>query len=109
MEAVAADGEVLGFTIREVNSCDSEIPEGSWMVALGLSYHCPSWDIFKLFPHMYDYHWWRKDEDGTWSHKLGANPISYTDNDGSPIYDPENCSRAPYEYILAYLIVTPTN
>ena len=107
IEATAADGEVLGFTITEVDSCDAEIPEGAWMVALGLSYHCPDWDFLKLFPHMYDYHWWRRDEDGTWSHKLGTNSISHVDEDGLPIYDPKSASRYPYEHFLAYLIVTP--
>ena len=41
----------------------------------------------------YDYHWYRQDRDGGWSHKQGLTEISYRDASGNFIYDPQVCNR----------------
>jgi hypothetical protein len=43
-----------------------------------------------------DYHWYRSDTNGMWSHKPGQTPARNTDNSGRSIPDPNNCDRGPY-------------
>ncbi len=40
-----------------------------------------------------DYHWYRQNYDGTWSHKLGTAMITNLDNSMQKILDPEYCDR----------------
>jgi hypothetical protein len=40
-----------------------------------------------------DYHYYREDKDGFWSHKDGGNPVKRFDADGFPIINPQTASR----------------
>jgi hypothetical protein len=40
-----------------------------------------------------DYHFYRQDSDGWWSHKDGANQVKRYDADGKPIWNPETAAR----------------
>lgn len=40
-----------------------------------------------------DYHWYRQDADGYWSHKPGSTPVTNVDSTGRRIYDPQLASR----------------
>jgi hypothetical protein len=40
-----------------------------------------------------DYHWYRQDTDGKWSHKPGITPITNLDASGKPIADPAKADR----------------
>lgn len=40
-----------------------------------------------------DYHFYRQDRDGMWSHKDGANPVKRYDARGEPIFNPERAAR----------------
>lgn len=40
-----------------------------------------------------DYHFFRQDSNGQWSHKPGGTPVTNLDADGRPIYDPKLASR----------------
>lgn len=73
----------------------SVVPEGTYKVAL-VSY-------------TYDYHWYRQDSDGYWSHKLGTTVVRRTDNSGDLILDPETCDRGLYSNFLGFYAVTPWN
>ena len=42
----------------------------------------------------YDYHWYRKDDDGTWSHKNGWRPASRHDAHGQIILEPRQGAEA---------------
>ncbi len=44
-----------------------------------------------------DYHWYRQNSDGTWSHKPGSNNVIKTDYQGKIIYDPAVADRR-YDY-----------
>ncbi|HEX4792884.1 MAG TPA: hypothetical protein VH370_03775 [Humisphaera sp.] len=46
-----------------------------------------------------DYHWYRQDPNGYWSHKLGEYPIMVTDSDGNPITDPRTAAQH-YERLI---------
>jgi len=44
----------------------------------------------------WDYHWYRKDRDGKWSHKMGNTPATNLDNSGNVITDPRTANRGSY-------------
>jgi len=50
-----------------------------------------------------DFHWYRQDDNGCWSHKPGQTPVTNLDNSGTPITDPANCNRGDYEF-CCYMI-----
>ncbi len=68
-------------------------PKGTYKVAL-VSYD-------------FDYHWYRQNADGTWSHKPGTTPVKNCDNSNEIILDPQFCDRGKYENFLGYFAVTP--
>ena len=53
-------------------------------------------------PHFLDYHWYRRDSNGMWSHKAGETPARNTDNSGQLISNPETCDRGPYTNFCGY-------
>lgn len=54
-----------------------------------------------------DYHWYRQDADGLWSHKIGLDPVKRTDESGNLIIDPYTADRGSYTTFLGYYAVTP--
>jgi len=40
-----------------------------------------------------DYHWYRLDSNGMWTHKPGGGPATNLDNSGNPISNPETADR----------------
>ena len=46
-----------------------------------------------------DFHFYRLDSDGTWSHKLGEEAPSNLDNDGNTITDPRTANIGPYQFV----------
>lgn len=53
-----------------------------------------------------DYHWYRCDNDGQWSHKAGfGSEATELDDDGNVIADPANCARGQYCHFFGYLVV----
>ncbi|MFX0116649.1 MAG: hypothetical protein ACFFB3_19020, partial [Candidatus Hodarchaeota archaeon] len=40
-----------------------------------------------------DYHWYRRDRNGNWSHKLASNPATDLDASNNPITNPETADR----------------
>jgi hypothetical protein len=51
-----------------------------------------------------DYHWYRQDQIGCWSHKPGQTAARNTDNSGKAIKDPKTCDRGPYVNFCDYMI-----
>lgn len=51
-----------------------------------------------------DYHWYRQDKNGCWSHKPGSTPVINTDNSGNTITDPRTCDRGNYTDFCMYMI-----
>lgn len=49
-----------------------------------------------------DYHWYRRDAYGAWSHKPGQTAATNLDNSGSPISDPQYADRGPYTDFCGY-------
>ncbi|MNI43709.1 hypothetical protein D3C73_980490 [compost metagenome] len=96
ISAVVSDMSQLGRTIR--SSTYSETPgSNEYKVALVIA------------PGV-DYHWYRQDSDGGWSHKPGLTNITYKDASGNYISDPQTCDRnysyANYSTWGGYYIVS---
>lgn len=51
-----------------------------------------------------DFHWYRQDDVGCWSHKPGSTPVRNYDNAGQPITDPKTCDRGPYTDFCSYMV-----
>ena len=73
------------------------LPEGTYRVA--------------LVSGSFDFHWYRQDSDGYWSHKPGTDVVRRTDDIGNLIVDPEVCAKNTnmYPNFLGYYAVTPWN
>ncbi len=54
----------------------------------------------------YDYHWYRKGNNGKWSHKPGHTPATLLDNSGNPITDPRTADRGSYNNFCTFMQVT---
>jgi len=55
-----------------------------------------------------DYHWYRQDNSGCWSHKPGQTQARNTDNSGQQIVDPRTCNRGPYTVFCTFMITKRT-
>jgi hypothetical protein len=51
-----------------------------------------------------DYHWYRQDNVGCWSHKPGQTAVRNVDNAGKAISDPRTCNRGPYTDFCSYMV-----
>jgi hypothetical protein len=54
-----------------------------------------------------DFHWYRQDKTGCWSHKPGATAVVNTDNSNNPITDPQTANRGGYTQFCSYMITRP--
>ncbi len=78
--------EAFGLTLVKSGSENEPAPDGFYKVALFVA------------PGL-DYHWYRQDRNGYWSHKLGEYPVMITDSDGNPIVDPRTAAQH-YEKLI---------
>lgn len=53
----------------------------------------------------YDFHWYRQDANGLWSHKPGCTPARNLDDSDKIITNPETCNRGPYTDFCGYFCV----
>ena len=49
-----------------------------------------------------DYHWYRRDANGMWTHKPGGTAATNLDNSGNPITNPETANRGRYTVFCGY-------
>ena len=96
---VEYDAQVLEFTFEPIGKYET-CPSGTYKVALVID---PGTD----------YHWYRQNADGTWSHKPGGNEVVNIDSAGNLIFDPEEAARtywyADYTVFGGFFKVTPLN
>jgi hypothetical protein len=57
----------------------------------------------------WDYHWYRRDNDGWWSEKAGLTPADDLDAWGWPIADPQTANRGPYTLFCGYFCTGSTS
>lgn len=63
----------------------------------------PGWYVALVIWPGTDYHWYRQDKNGCWSHKPGQTAARNTDNSGKAISDPKTCNRGPYTVFCTYM------
>ena len=51
----------------------------------------------------YDYHWYRLDSNGMWTHKPGMTAATNLDQSSQTISSPETADRGPYTDFCGYL------
>lgn len=51
-----------------------------------------------------DYHFYRQDADGCWSHKIGRAPVTGGDHLGNVITDPRTCRRGDYTQFCGFAV-----
>jgi hypothetical protein len=56
----------------------------------------------------WDYHFWRRDNNGMWSHKPGQTDATNVDLSGNPIANPETANRGFYNSLVSYYF-TPSD
>jgi hypothetical protein len=100
-EGAEADGfksEIGGKPVTK----DSKCPEGCWKVALVIAPDDPK------DPKKNDFHFYRQDDDGNWSHKRGLNgDATNKDFSGKVITDPEKADRGKYTEFCGYFCACP--
>ncbi|MBQ1879432.1 MAG: hypothetical protein II158_03595 [Bacilli bacterium] len=77
-----------GFVVAKIDDENRTLDEGAYRIALA----------FDTVFNKYDYHWYRQNPDGFWSHKPGELNVVDYDFDGNPILDPLYCSRRSYDH-----------
>ncbi len=94
---VRYDVEELGWTMESA-TLDTPVPEGKWKIAIAIA---PG----------QQYHFYRQDLDGTWSHKPGHNQATQLDASGNIITNPETADRkykgVNYNVFCGYFIIGP--
>ncbi len=92
-------------SIGKYEACE----EGSYKVALVIAQGSSDYPAV-------DFHWYRQDEDGLWSHKKGTYEPTRIDSNGKLIIDPETAARtysglspADYNLFVGYYSLTPWN
>jgi hypothetical protein len=78
--------------LKDLPGADNECPDEGHLVALVV------WPAG-------DYHWYRKNQDGSWSHKPGSTAATNLDNSGAPITDPRTADRGPYTDFCTFMTV----
>ena len=53
----------------------------------------------------YDYHWYRLDDDGMWSHKPGGTAARNVDSANNLITNPQTAARGPYTVFCGFFTV----
>jgi hypothetical protein len=94
--AILRDGQEQGIDkrliplIRQPGEGVANIP-GHYLIALVIA---PGHQTPQYVNEEYirDYHWYRQDRDGMWSHKPGHRDATNLDGSGNPIYDPRVCN-----------------
>ncbi|MGE5557150.1 MAG: hypothetical protein ACM3WV_00915 [Bacillota bacterium] len=76
----------------EIGSAGGALPAGKSRAALAIN------------PGI-DYHWYRQDRDGKWSHKPGGGQATNLDNSGQIIINPQTANRGPYTVFAGYFFV----
>lgn len=108
VSAIKSDANVLGFEFNEIKA-DEPCPDGTYKVAFVIDNQYSNGDSFT-----YDYHWYRQNSDGSWSHKPGTTPVRNVDSDNKLIMDPRICDRNSgnglnYNLFVGFYVVRPLN
>ncbi|MBR5934515.1 MAG: RHS repeat-associated core domain-containing protein, partial [Treponema sp.] len=107
VDLAKADTAKGGYLFTETTIDAPVSKEGNWKVALFIAFSTDSKTGETIYN---DYHWYRLEDNGLWSHKQGAMPASDKDAAGQRIYDPKHANRFDpplnYGYFVGYFEVS---
>ena len=109
LKLIENDAKIYGFVFERIGKYE-KCQTGTYKVALVVD---PD-DKFGNFSNDKDYHWYRQNSDGTWSHKPGRNAVVNVDYSNHIITDPETCNRKMDKYynyteFVGFFAVKPLN
>lgn len=83
---------------------------GGIFYAVGRYEACPSgtYKVVLVTDPGWDYHWYRQNPNGTWSHKPGTTAVTNVDGSGALISDPYVANRGGYTNFVGYFAVQDT-
>lgn len=61
--------------------------------------------FFKNHPSNFNIHWYRQDDDETWSHKNGSDAVKSRDSNGNIIHDPRDVIDPDYPIFGSFFLV----
>ena len=91
------DSIKYNFTIIPINKYEI-CPIGMYKIAFLCDNETPS-----------EFHFYRQNSDGTWSHKSGGEIVENVDHSNNVIIDPDDANSDRYDEIISYFAVTPLN
>ena len=98
IQAVSCDSSAINFIFEEIDPY--EVCESGYKVAL-------------VIDNGEDYHWYRQNPNGTWSHKRGRAEVTNIDASGKIILDPSLANRnygtLNYDIFAGFFRVTPVD
>lgn len=114
-----ADAEIFGKSFDAIGRYD-QCNAGKYKVALVVDlYDDPSidddWEYVPGYGYVIspdtDYHWYRQNPNGTWSHKPGITAATAFDTNDKIIFDPQDCGRDDgyynYSIFVGYYAISP--
>lgn len=98
-DTFAQPGRAGGYTPAAIN-CEeyTKAAKADGLIEVDCAKPCPKCChkvALVIWPGV-DFHWYRQDANGMWSHKPGKTAARNTDNSGNPIGDPRTADRGPY-------------
>lgn len=108
LNIIKEDASVLGFGFTPIGK-NEVCSTGSYKIAFVLDNQMNYNDKYR-----YDYHWYRQNSDGSWSHKPGLTNVTNLDASNDTIMDPEMCDRnygqgLNYNLFVGFFVVKPLN
>ncbi|MDR1753377.1 MAG: hypothetical protein LBR74_00520 [Eubacterium sp.] len=107
LSSVDDDGNVDpdGMTLTNQCELDALAINGNF-TAIGKYETAPSgtYKVALVVDPYVDYHWYRQNPDGTWSHKPGGTEVVNVDNSDNTIYDPQYADRNNESWGLNYSV-----
>lgn len=109
-DTFAQPGRASGITLTGADmNCAAVQPAAiaDGIEAAPASDHCPTGcvRIALVIAPGWDYHWYRLDANGFWTHKPGGTAATNLDNSGNPIANPETANRGPYTVFCGYFCI----
>ena len=105
-DTFAQPGRGCGSMYRSL-TC-AEVTRASLCDGLHVRYNCfpaseaPRYLVALVIAPGRDFHWYRLNKEGFWSHKPGSTPVRNVDNSNRVITNPETCNRGIYTQFCGY-------
>lgn len=104
-DTFAQPGRASGNMYSALNCAEvGDGAESDGLLPLPLSGQCPDGmtKVALVIAPGWDYHWYRQDSNGLWTHKPGQTSATNLDNSGNIITNPQTCNTGIYTVFCGY-------